>query len=212
MARDFPGSGKVYRIVEPTVGFTLNPDAIDFYWSEVPIAGVHCPDCRSPLDYTAVSTSVDIARHRDITSAGLRTVVSESFRDFCVSHGYMDVEFLPVDTKWPMFEIRPTRVLRVDWDASQPRFTRLCPRCGQFECILFGEGLFLKGVDKPLEEGIYRTDLIWGCHSNKSPEIIVAEQTMRKIKRAGFKGVYFWPVPYIRLLRPSEPQGNRGYR
>lgn len=211
MARNFPGSGTVYRPVEPTIGYSLSTSLIDEYWPTVPLAGVHCPVCASVLDYTAVSKSVDLTRGREITGAGARLVVGRRFRDLCRSKAYDDVNFVPLDVDWPAFELRPTRVVSVEWERSKPRLARLCPRCGQFDCILYGDGLFLKGVDKPLSEGIYRTDLMWGCKSGKWPDIIVAAQTMEKIATARIKGAFFWPVPYLYLIKPREPQGELGF-
>lgn len=209
MAKDFPGSGKVYQIVEPTIGYQLGVESSDSYWPLDPIPGVHCLACRSVLDYRATSSSAVFSR-RDVTEADRRIFVSDRFRQLLTGNEYEDVEFIPIKSKRPMYEIRPNRIVQVDWVATKPRFSRLCPRCGQFECMLLGNGLFLKESRTPLQEGIYRTDLIWGCISAKAPDIIVAKETMEKIRRARLPNVYFWPVPYVILLKPSTPQGEAG--
>ena len=47
-------------------------------------------------------------------------------------------------------------------------------------------------VDKsPLEDNFYRTDLSFGDAQGKSPLTCIGIETFMKIKKAGFKGVYF---------------------
>jgi hypothetical protein len=198
MDADLPRSPKVHE----TIGFEfeaydggLNPFR---YWHQVPAPGVHCPRCYSPLDQEALSQNVSIRGKADVYWASGHLIVSDAFRSFCLASGYDDVEFPRVRTgRQILFELRPTRVLDVDFERSEPLLREFCLRCGNFACYLTGRGLYFHDVAEPLEDGFYRTNLIFGCASAKYPIVVVGHDTMRRIAGAKFKGVAFTPVPNV---------------
>ena len=167
------------------------------YWESIPIKGIHCPDCYSPLDHETISTRVEVRGRSDVFNADGHLIVTERFRDFCLRNGYDDVEFPCVDRKRPLFELRPTRILDVDVERSKPIFCEFCMRCGNFECYLYGQGLYLQDVNEPLPDGFYRTDLIVGCRSGKHPIIIVAPETRKKIIAEKFTRLYISSLPLL---------------
>jgi hypothetical protein len=57
--------------------------------------------------------------------------------------------------------------------------------------------MFLRDVTQPLEDGFYRTDLVFGCSIGKHPITVVAPTTRRKIEAAGFRRLSFIPIPTI---------------
>lgn len=135
-------------------------------------------------------------------------LVTERFREFCLRNGYDDVEFPCVDTRRPLFELRPTRIVDVDVERSEPQFCEFCTRCGNFECYIFGRGLFLRDVNGPLPDGFYRTDLIFGCRAGKHPIVIVAPDTRDKIVIERFSRLYMIALPMIDAEFDARKQGN----
>jgi hypothetical protein len=197
MAKDLPRSTQV-------------PEAIGFefaaydgglqpfrYWTDSPIRGVHCPGCHGPIDLEAVSSRVSVRGKSDVFYADGHIIVTERFRDFCIQAGYHDVEFLLIDKRRPLFELRPTRILDIDIECSQPLLRSFCLRCGNFDCYLEGRATILRDTIKPLEDGFYRTDLVFGCSIGKHPKIIVAAATRKKIEAEGFRRLSFTPIPTI---------------
>lgn len=185
--------------VLPTLGYLLT--AYDGgrntfqYWGDNPIPGVHCPACYSPIDQDAVSTQIDVRGRLEAYSLQGHLVVSERFRDFILKSGYHDVELPCVDARRRLYEVRPTRVLKVDIEKSEPLLSDFCVKCGNFECYVRGRGVFLYNSGRSLKKGIYRTDLLVGCHMGKHFDVIVAPETKEKIIAAKFGRLRFRPLP-----------------
>lgn len=196
MAKDLSRRPEVLQKIgyefEPYAG-GVNPFA---YW-DPPIPGVHCPLCFSQLDYKAVSSHVAVRSVSGVVYAEGHIIADVRFREFCIDEGYDDLEFLPINGGKALFELRPTRILNVDLVRSEPILGEICIRCGNFAMCLLGRGLFLRDVTKPLEDGFYRTDLVYGNRSGKAPIVCVGMETARKITAAGFKRIYFRPFPTI---------------
>jgi len=197
MAKDLSRSAQIHE----TVGFEfaaydggLQPFR---YWSESPVAGVHCPACHGVIDHEAISSSVSVRGRYDVSYVDGHLVVSERFRDFCIESGYRDVEFPCIDKRRSLFELRPTRIVDVDVERSEPIMLGVCLRCGNFDCYLEGRAMFLRVADEPLDDGFYRTDLIFGCSVGKHPKIVVAPSTREKIVKKGFSRLFFIPIPTI---------------
>lgn len=167
------------------------------YWESVPMKGIHCPECYSPLDHEMISTRVSVRGRSDVFFADRHVLVTERFREFCLRNGYDDVEFPCVDKRRPLFELRPTRILDVDVERSEPIICEFCMRCGNFQCYLYGRGLYLRDVTKPLPDGFYRTDLIFGCRAGKHPMIIIGPETREKIVAQRFSRLYISALPMI---------------
>lgn len=208
MAKDLSGSAQVSE----AIGFEfaaydggLEPFR---YWSDSPIAGVHCPACHGPVDHEAISSSVSIRGRSDVLYADGHLIVTDRFRAFCVDSGYRDVEFPCIDRPRSLFELRPTRIVDVDVELSEPILGSFCLRCGNFDCYLEGRGMFLRDVTRPLEDGFYRTDLVFGCSIGKHPIIVVAPMTRWKIEAEGFRRLSFIPIPTIDPDFDRRRKGN----
>ena len=195
MAKNLPRDPQVHQ----TLGYLL--EAHDggrrpfSYWGDDAVPGVHCPACRSPIDYEAVSRTVKVRGRADTYWADGHIIVSERFRDFCRDSRYDDIEFPCVDEKRRLYELRPTRVLQVDIERSEPLLSSFCTKCGNFECYMRGRGIFLYDLTKPLRDGVYRTDLVVGCCLGKSYDIIVAPETRARMAAQGFRNLRFSALP-----------------
>ncbi len=195
MDKDLSGGLEAFQ----TVGYVIHCYEAGEYWNSRPIEGVHCPVCFVVHDFEKVSDrfEVRVAHDTIMTRDNFTMVVSKRFREFCARNGYDDIEFHLVDQNKELYELRPTRILRVDLEKSQPDFWSICLRCGKFDAVLIGRGVFFKYVDQPLPDGFYRTDFHWGQGCARRPKIIVGPETKQKLKREGFKRIAYEPVPYV---------------
>ena len=197
MAKNLSRDKKVHQ----TVGYLLEAYAGGrrpfYYWGDEAVPGVHCPACRSPIDYEAVSRTVKVRGHLDVNWADGHIIVSERFRKFCRDSGYDDIEFPCVDEKRGLYELRPRRVLKVDIERSEPQLSGFCTKCGNFECYMRGRGIFLYDVTKPLRDGVYRTDLVVGCCLGKSYDIVVAPETRARMMAQEFQKLRFRALPNL---------------
>ncbi len=165
------------------------------YWDDDPIPGIHCPECYSPLDYDALAKNVKVRGQRDAFDADGHLIVSERLRDWCMGSGYGDVQFPCVNERRRLYEMRPTRVLQLDVERSEPLLKRFCAKCGNFDSYLLGRGTFLYDITKPLRDGLYRTDVVFGCRMGKHYLIIVAPDTREKMLAAKLRGLQFRALP-----------------
>ena len=167
------------------------------YWGDDPVPGIHCPECYSPIDHTAVSNTFDTRSKRDAIWADGHIIVSARLRDWCLKSGYTDVEYPCVNERRGLYELRPTRVLQVDLERSEPLLASFCMKCGNFDSYLLGRGIFFYDISKPLRDGIYRTDLIYGCRMAKNFWTIVAPETRDKMRAAKLRDLKFWALPML---------------
>jgi hypothetical protein len=195
MAKDLSRGSKVH----PPLGYVmvahdggLQPYE---YWGDDPIPGVHCPECSSPIDHAAVSKTLAIRSKRDAFFADAHIVVSSRLRDWCLTAGYADVQFPCLNERRGLYELRPTRIVQVDVQRSEPLFSGFCIKCGNFDSYLLGRGIYLHDVTKPLRDGIYRTDLIIGCRLGKNFLTIVAPETRDRMLAAKLRDLRFWALP-----------------
>ena len=208
MAKNFSGSKKVH----PPLGYLLEANDGGLYplnyWDDDPIPGIHCPECYSPLDYDALPKNVKIRGQRDAFDADGHLIVSERLRDWCLVSGYGDVQLPCVNERRRLYEIRPTRVLQLDVERSEPLLGDFCIKCGNFESYLFGRGTFFYDITRPLRDGIYRSDLIFGCKMGKHYLIIVAPDTREKMLAAKLRGLRFRALPDIDPDFDQRKAGN----
>jgi hypothetical protein len=151
-------------------------------------------ECYSPVNQDAVSDQIEVRGRLDAYFPHQHLLVSERLRDFLLTLSH-DVDFPCVSAKRRLYEVRPTRVLQVDIEKSEPLLFDFCIRCGNFECYLRGCGVFLYDIASPLKDGIYRTDLLAGCRMAKHFDVIVVPATKQKIGAANFRGLRFRPLP-----------------
>ena len=190
------------------IGFEITGADAGWYYADDERPGIACLNCQSVTNHDFVSRAAEVKRGRDFafTYDG-HLLVSDRFRRFCLDSGYGDVVFEAATAKGDYFDLRPTRVLNVDVIRSKCRFTAACTSCGQFVGIHSGVGTIFKDVATPLVDGFYRTDIYWAHAWNKAPEFIVAPETRRKIKAAGFRGLVYFAImpPEIEMLgRPQK--------
>ncbi len=142
-----------------------------------------CATCGRRSDPRFISPSFRVKRRtRDITSTlDGYTMVSTRFRDFCLRKELTGLEFARLPADPDFFVFRPRQRLRFDDERRRTRFEKPCPECGGFYNVIGGTPAFLVGVDAPIAEGFFRSDLEFGSGHTQHPLIIVGLDTASQL-------------------------------
>jgi len=116
-------------------------------------------------------------------------IVSQNFRDFCLRNSYSGLRFgaLPLSPGFYSFAIY--REVTFDSDRRKTRFLNKCPLCGNYDSIVGAFPVFLEDVDRALEDGFFRTDLVFGSGNQKAPVYLVGCTTKTKLDLEKFSGL-----------------------
>jgi hypothetical protein len=122
-----------------------------------------------------------------------RKIVSLKFKEFCIRERYSGLVFKEFEREPDFFHFIVNNVIEVDVERSKPRFEKRCDICGNYEGIYLRE-IFLKNVNKELQDGFYRTDLLFSEGDKKQPLFIVGPKTKDKLKKEKLKEIVFKPI------------------
>lgn len=81
-----------------------------------------------------------------------------------------------------------------DSERRQTKFVDYCETCGQYAQVAGATPAFLKTVSEPINDGIFRTDVVFGSYRRKHPLVIIGLETKKLIQKARFSGRSFRPV------------------
>ena len=167
-----------------------------WYISEPYPPDIYCPaKCGSLLDHSYISDTSEMKRgYEFVATYDGRFLVGPRFRDFCARHGYDEVECVPCGPRGKLLELRVKRVLKIDLVRARPRIAKPCIRCGQFYTIVLGAGFFYSEVERPLRDGFWRSDVIWGNGHTKGPVIVIGIETQKRLSEQRFRELRFYPV------------------
>lgn len=145
-----------------------------------------CKDCGYRTDYRYNNPAFILKRKGfDFSSTydGV-TIVSERFKRFCENNHYSNLAFIPILNAPNYFQFYIKGNI-IEFTAHTKE--NFCESCKQFENII-GPGINLEKINEPLIDGFYQSDLWFASGNEKSPVIIVAPETYRKMKVEKFKG------------------------
>lgn len=120
-------------------------------------------------------------------------IVSAKFKEFCIREGYKDIVFKEFERSLGFFQFYASKVLKFDIDRSGTSLSKYCEVCKNYEEVIGSTPSFLSN-QAVLDEGFYRTDLLFGSRNAKNPIIIIDPLTHQKIKREKIKGLFFKPI------------------
>lgn len=157
-----------------------------------PSDGLRCPKCGLLTDfnysnpfYKLKKSTYDYSHPYDI---GI--IVSTKFKEFCVRENYSNIEFKELERSPGFFQFYAKRILKVDAQRSGTTFSKYCDVCKNYEEVIGSNPLYLQTNSK-VDEGFYRTDLIFGSRNGKNPIIIIDPSLQQKLKREKLKGLVF---------------------
>ena len=176
------------------IGYRLSAQDNGAYFFHDYPEGVLCPACKTCLDFSWYPKTLRLTgkpRWRDISTTYDNTkIVSERFVEFCKKNKYRNIEFKNVYEKPTLYYIIVENVLNIDQDRAMLRYGAKCAACGNYEYVV-GARLESLRQNTEIDDGIFRSDLIFGSGSEKHPILIVGKTTRDKMMAAGIKGAEF---------------------
>ena len=157
-----------------------------------------CDKCGLLLDRTTANPNFELKNKAfDLSSTyDNRLIASDRFRRFCDDSGYSEVAYvdLPSEPGWYMLLVDPMRMLEFDSSRRRTRFGPICDQCEQYSYAAGAHPAYLKGVEQPLLDGFYRSDIEFGSGDELSPLLFCGIETKEKLLRANFRDIDFEPV------------------
>ncbi len=151
-----------------------------------------CDGCGYRIDFSATNSKycfkhsgVDISATYDG-----QTIVSRAFKDFCECSNYRGIKFGVFDNDSHHFHFIVTREIKFDANRRKTRFENLCPQCGNYESVVGAKPAYLL-IAKPLHDGFYRSDLLFGDGNEKHPLTLIGIETKAKLEAANLNGLEF---------------------
>lgn len=147
-------------------------------------AAPRCPKCGYVVDreYVNPGFKLNMKRYDLSHTYDGCTIVSASFKEFCEREKYSGVRFLLIGSTPEFYRLRLDNVVDFDAERRGTRFGRRCSQCDKYKSVIGATPCYLKGLARPLADGLYRTDLEFGDGDEKEYCIIVGVETARKMK------------------------------
>jgi hypothetical protein len=123
----------------------------------------------------------------------LRPIASLKLKEFCKREGYRNLVFKDFEREPNFFQFIIKEIVELDIDKSQPKYENRCTVCGNWEGT-YMQNIVIKYLSKELEDGFYRTDVLFSHGNRKNPLFIVGAGTFEKLKREKMKGLIFEPI------------------
>lgn len=151
-----------------------------------------CPVCKNRikdvpnLEYKVKRKSSDV-----IVTYDHYTIVSDRFKDFCEQNKYENLVFTKlINSEGYFFEVN--NIFPLDYVRRNTRFINYRECCGSYDEIIGASPAFKK-EDFLLytDDFIYRTEFRFASYAFKGYNIIVGLETMKKLKEAKLRGLYY---------------------
>ncbi len=152
-----------------------------------------CPVCKNRikdvpnLGYKVKRKSSDV-----IVTHDHYTIVSERFKDFCVENNYDNLVFTKLIKSEGYYFFEVNSIFPLDYVRINTRFINYRECCGSYDEIIGVEPAFKKEDFLLISDDfIYRTEHRFASYAFKHYNIIVGLRTMRKLKEAKLRGLYY---------------------
>jgi hypothetical protein len=179
------------------IGYNLDGQDNDTYMFRDNSPLPKCEGCGYRLDFSPTNRKYVLKKCKDAISATYdgQTIISKAFKEFCELNEYLGIKFGAFENDPNHFHLTLTHIVKFDSIRRKTRFEKLCPQCGNYESIVGATPVYLL-VDKSLEDGFYRSDLIFASGNEKHPLTLVGIETKAKLIAAGLglKDVDFSPA------------------
>ncbi len=183
-----------FMLGEDSVKVTT-PEEREFYHWRIALNGaLHpaiCQKCGRKTDPNFVNPDFNLRKKKmDISSTyDGYTIVSERFREFCVSQKLTNVEFVSLPSQVGHYWLRPHIILEIDCTKSLDiKFLYYCDSCKAYAGVFGPMGLRFVGIESIIPYGLYRSDIEFAQSHEQSCLKIVSPELAASIKSQKFKG------------------------
>jgi hypothetical protein len=152
-----------------------------------------CQECGFLLDFNYHNPFFKIKRKQHDLSHpyDMGFIVSLKFKEFIEREGYSGIECKKFELEPNFYQLIVKRKVIFDHERREVQFKNYCIFCSNYEEAIGADPAFLKNIHSELEDGFYRSDLLFGSKNHKSPVLIVGIETQKKMKREKLKGLIF---------------------
>lgn len=149
----------------------------------------HCPSCGYKTNYEYTNPLFKLSKKvYDISyTYDGACIVSEKWKSFCFHNKFKNTSFTPLKLA-PGFYHFIIKGNTIPFKANTSEF--YCEHCHSYNAIS-GPRFDLEKQSDELHNEIYQTDILFGSGNEKSPLLIVSEETKNLIAEAKLKGCYF---------------------
>lgn len=116
-------------------------------------------------------------------------IISSRLKSFLDNHNMSNIKYTPLENNKGFYYVEFLDILEIDVINSDIFFGDKCQNCSQYSEIIKGSELLLKNINKPIQKGIYRTDIEFGQCDSKSPLIIIGIKTYQEMVKEKFRGM-----------------------
>ncbi len=174
------------------IAYEMAPEAparFEFY--DGAPASVFCPRCGDVVDhdYAPRNLGVEALDFDMVSTRDGHSIASQKFRDFSARIGIPNLGLIRVNAAPPLYDLRPGAIVTYDVDCKPPFFENKCSLCGGYESIVGPRYACITGVDFPIREGLYRSDLAFASGREKHPFLVVGLDTAELMKQERLRGV-----------------------
>lgn len=151
---------------------------------------LRCPECGCLLDPYFRSLRIDFKSKFDFSSTyeGVY-IVSKRFMTYIQQAGYKNFIFYPVNMESLFFYFQVLNsVININIEKSGISYQAKCNTCNNPREITGGLDIFIEQA-APLADGFYTSNIYWRSHYIYWPEILIGEETYKKLKAQSFMGI-----------------------
>lgn len=122
-----------------------------------------------------------------------RPIVSLRFKEFCLRQNYKHLDFKDFEHEPNFFHLKVDQIVKVDFEKSVRSTDHFCEQCKTWGGVYLNE-LILDRPYSSLGDGIYKTDIRFSGGNQKSPILVIGNETFQKLKREKIKGIICLPI------------------
>jgi hypothetical protein len=162
-----------------------------FFFEDPLPDGVCCPQCGTCLDYAYAPRKLSYGplRRYDVsyTYDGRLILSARAVDKLGLRDRPEEIHLVELEHNPSVYYAMPTRVIAFDPAARQTRFEEPCACCDSFESVVGATPAYLKGNGLP-GRGFFRTDLAFASGREKTPLVLMDDETAKTISQARLSG------------------------
>jgi hypothetical protein len=154
-----------------------------------------CSSCGYIIDFDYYNPFFKVKRRvYDLSHPyDIGTIVSLRFKEFCERNSYLGLRFKSFERDPDFFQLHADNIIHLAPGKRGTTFTDYCTTCKNYKEVIGATPSFLM-IEKEIEDGIYRSDLLFGSGNRKGSILLTGNKTKDKLEKEKMKGLTFIPV------------------
>lgn len=156
-----------------------------------------CSECgyRTDFEYTNLDLRLRSKKYDLSETYEGAFVVSERFKLFCESSHYRGLRFVGLPLSKGFYHMLVGQLLPLDAERIGIKRQGLCGTCGNYREVFGLSTCHVIGLQSPLGDGIWRSDMLVGSGNWKGGVTYVGPVTRERMRDAGLRGTHFGRYP-----------------